>query len=69
MEKQTYAANQGMNALADNINMVIYELRMEQEHRLIEAEKEYNIRNKINPNEPITLGEIEELDTTPKEEE
>ena len=41
---------------------------MEQENRLIEAEKEFNRRNKINPNAPITLGEIEEIDTTPKEE-
>ena len=68
MEKQTYAANQGMNALSDNIGMIIYELRMEQENRLIEAEKEFNRRNKIDPNAPITLGEIEEIDTTPKEE-
>jgi len=57
----------GMNDLANNIEMIMYELRMEQENRLIEAENEYNVRNGIDPNAPITLGEIEELDPKPKE--
>jgi len=68
MEKQSYSSKMGMNELARNIDMIMYELRMEQENRLIEAEKEYNIRNGIDPNAPIILGEIEELDPTPKEE-
>ena len=68
MEKQSYSANMGMNQLADNIDLIMYEIRMEQEARLIQAENEYNIRNNIDPNAPITLGEIEEHDTTPKEE-
>ena len=66
MEKQTYAQNQGMDTLADNIGMVMYELRAEQEQRLIKEEKIYNERYGINPDEPLTLGEIEEY--TDKEE-
>jgi len=68
MEKQTYAQNQGLQTLSDNIGMVIYELRMQQEKRLYAEEKIYNDKHGINPDEPLTLGEIEELDTTPKEE-
>jgi hypothetical protein len=35
---------------------------MEQEARTFKAEKEYYERQGIDPNEPITLGEVEEVD-------
>jgi len=62
IEKQNHAHNMGMIALGESIEAVMYEIKMEQEKRLIDAEKDYNKQHNINPNEPITLGEIEELE-------
>lgn len=67
VEKKQHAQRMNMGGLSDNIDMLIYEIQMEQESRMIQAEHEYNERNGIDPNTPITLGEIEELDTTPKD--
>ena len=67
VEKQQHAFRMNMGGLADNISALMYEIKMEQERRLIREEAEYNERNNIDPHEPITLGEIEELDPTEKD--
>jgi hypothetical protein len=62
VEKRGHAFRMGMPSLVDNIEMLIAEIHMEQEARTFKAEKEYYERQGIDPNEPITLGEVEEVD-------
>jgi len=61
VEKKSHAQRMNMPTLSDNIDMLLYEIQMEQEKRMIQEEKDYNEKNDINTLEPITLGEIEEI--------
>jgi hypothetical protein len=63
VEKRAHAFRMGMPSLVDNIEMLIAEIHMEQEKRMFKAEREYYERQGIDINAPITLGEVEEIDT------
>lgn len=63
IEKKSHAFRMGMPSLVDNIDMLIAEIHMEQEKRSFQAEKDYFKQHGIDPNAPITLGEVEEIDT------